>query len=65
MTKEAAENIVRASRNGRTINIAGTSRAAPLVKEVARSVVEVSYIVRAAKVTATLVAAGVAAQIAV
>ena len=56
MTKEAAENIVRASRNG---------RAAPLVKEVARSVVEVSHIVRAVKVTATLVAARVAAQIAV
>ena len=65
MTKEAAENIVRASKKGRTINIAGTSRAPLLVKEVARSVVEVSHIVRAAKVTATLVAAGVAAQITV
>ena len=65
MTKEAAENIARASQNGRTINVAGTSRVVPLVKEAAQSVVEVSHIVRAAKVTEALVAAGVAAQIAV
>ena len=46
------------------LNFRGRSTS-KVVKEVAWSVVEVSHIVRAAKVTATLVAAGVAAQIAV
>ena len=55
--KEAAENTVRAYQIGRTVKVAWTSEAAPLVKEEAEITVEASWIVGTAKVTGTLEAA--------
>ena len=40
--KKAAQNKVRASQIGRTVNVAGTSGAAPLVKEADENAVEAS-----------------------
>ena len=57
--KEAAENTVRAYQIGRTVNVACTSGAAPLVKEAAANAVEASRIVGAAVVVETLGAATV------
>ena len=52
--KEVAENTVRASQIGRTVNAAGTSGAAPSVKEATENAVEAYRIVGAAKVVETL-----------
>ena len=57
--KEAAENTERASKIGRTYNIAGTSGEAPLVKEAAENAVEAFRIVGTAKEAETLIAAPV------
>jgi len=46
--KEAALNTVRESQMGRTVNVAGTSGAAPLVEEAAKNAVEASQILGAA-----------------
>ena len=63
--KEAAQNTVRESQMGRTVNVAGTSGAAPLVEEATKNAVEASQLLGAAPVMKTLEAAKVTTEIAV